>query len=103
MVEFEDLLARAEQVRDEVEQNENTAFRVGGVIADIVERYEKLVNIADKSITDATDAQSEKNTELKASIQTVSDSVVALKEEVKALRTLLEDIKKHGAYKEAIE
>lgn len=50
MVEYEDLKQRAEQVRDEREPMENTAFRVGGVMVDTIEMTEQVRRTVEKQI-----------------------------------------------------
>jgi hypothetical protein len=51
MVEYEELKQRAEQVRDEREPMENTAFRVGGVMVDTIELTEQVRKTVDKQIS----------------------------------------------------
>jgi hypothetical protein len=73
MIEHEELLRRAEEVRDEVEPMENTAYRVGGVMVDTVERVEAVRSGLAEIIQKENEKQDEKTKSLQTRIEAVEE------------------------------
>lgn len=102
MIEYDELLQRAEGVRDEVEPMENTAYRVGGVIVDAIKRTEESAGELKQAIEDASKNQGEEVIKLQKSIDNVSETIEALFSEISSLKLAVDELKKNGAFKQAL-